>query len=104
MPFHCDEGDFPKLKADDVADLYMRALSEGSTKMYFTPRNVPCISRHSIPLQVTDIIIGTIRYFFQVHRRHPKYLKKLLLFYSNQNYFRKQGKGKHADLYCFGDC
>lgn len=97
-PIHYD-ADFPPLTTDKIVRTLVRTLSKtkGVIRDY-TPLHVPLKSEESNPIQVTDIIAGTINSKIRDFEKPPEPLSHL--FFDNRKMTRRARKrGRFAKAY-----
>lgn len=77
IPIHCDP-DFQKLRPDKIVKLIVQTLSKKRAKVQeYTPYYVPLESERSLPIQIADLIAGTINLKLRNKEKPPKPLKHL---------------------------
>jgi len=97
IPIHCDS-DFQTLKPDRIVKLLVQTLSKknGGVQEH-TPYFVPLESEKSLPIQLADLIAGSINLKLRNGEKPPK--PSRLLFFDNRKIsskIRKQGRRAKA--------
>ena len=97
-PIHCD-ADFRPLSPDRIVRLLVETLSKKNDRIQnYTPLYVPLKSEESPPIQIADIIAGTIGMKIRNNQKPPTPLSHLL--FDNRKINRKARKrGKYAKAY-----
>lgn len=77
-PIHCDP-DFQTLRPDKIVKLLVQTLSKRRGKVQeYTPYYVPLESEKSLPIQLADLIVGSLSLKLRNNERPPKPLRHLL--------------------------